>query len=128
MGFRSGAYCTVWEVERVSDKLTRGRISISHKDRDSGAYVTDFSGFVTFCGTATAASALGLREKDRIKLGDVDVFSKYVKEKKTTYWNFFIYTFEKIQGNGSFGGAHSNQVDAPDKDPNEDMDGGDLPY
>ena len=82
MGFRKDAFATVWEVSRISDTMTKGRISISRKDKNTGEYVQDFGGFVAFCGTACARKALNLKEKDRIKLGDVDVSNRYDKEKK----------------------------------------------
>lgn len=94
MGFRSGAYCTVWEVNPISDVNTKARISISRKSRQTGEYETDFSGFVYFIGTAAAKKAACLKEKDRIKLGDVDLSNKYDSEKKVTYYNPKIFSFE----------------------------------
>lgn len=100
MGFRKDSYATVWEVSRISDTMTKGRISISRKDKNTGEYVQDFGGFVAFCGTACARKALALKEKDRIKLGDVDVSNRYDKEKNTTYTNFNIFDFEMADGSG----------------------------
>lgn len=94
MGFRQNSWATVWSVEQMSDTATKVRLSISHKDRQTGAYEDDFSGFTMFYGTATAAKAARLKERDRIKLGDVDVRSKYVADKNTTYYNFNVYSFE----------------------------------
>jgi len=94
MGFRTKNYCTVWEVKSVSDVNTKARISSSRKNKQTGEYETDFSGFVNFVGTAVAKKALGLKEKDRIRLGDVDVTTKYDKEKKVTYTNYKIFSFE----------------------------------
>lgn len=94
MGFRKDAYAKVWEVESVSDTLTKARISISRKNKQTGEYETDFGGYVSFIGTAAAKKSAVLKEKDRIKLGDVDVTNKYDKEKNTTYTNFKIFSFE----------------------------------
>ena len=94
MGFRKDAYATVWSIEAVSDTMTKGRISVSRKNRQTGQYETDFTGFVSFIGTAAARNALRLKEKDRIKLGDVDVSNRYDKEKGTTYTNYKIFSFE----------------------------------
>jgi len=94
MGFRQGAYATVWEVEALSDVNTKGRISISRKNKQTGEYETDFSGFVNFIGTAAAKKAACLKEKDRIKLGDVDLTTKYDAEKKITYYNPKIFSFD----------------------------------
>ena len=90
MGFRKESYATVWSVETVSDTLTKARISISRKNKQTGEYETDFSGFVSFVGTAAAKKASLLKEKDRIRLGDVDVTNKYDKEKNVTYTNFKV--------------------------------------
>lgn len=109
MGFRKESFATIWSVESVSDTLTKARISISRKNKQTGDYDTDFSGFVSFIGTAAAKKAACLKEKDRIRLGDVDVTTKYDKEKDVTYTNFKIFSFEtqaEIDGN-------SHQADAP---------------
>ena len=94
MGFRKEAFATIWSVEPTSDTLTKARISVSRKNKQTGEYETDFSGFVSFIGTAAAKKATALKEKDRIRLGDVDVTSKYDKEKNVTYTNFKIFSFE----------------------------------
>ena len=94
MGFRTGAYAKVWEVTPMSDTSTKVRMSISRKNKQSGEYEQDFSGFVLAIGTAAAKKAAGLKEGNRIKLGDVDVTTKYDKEKKITYTNFKMFSFE----------------------------------
>lgn len=94
MGFRKESYATIWSIEPVSDTVTKGRISISRKNKQTGEYETDFSGFVSFFGTTSAKKAACLKEKDRIKLGDVDVTNRYDKEKGVTYTNFKVFNFE----------------------------------
>lgn len=116
MGFRKDAYCTVWEVTPKSDSLTQGRISISRKRRDTGEYETDFQGFVSFVGTAAANKALSLKEKDRIKLGDVDVTNKYDKEKNMTYTNYKIFGFEMADATDSSNSRTSMNVEEGDVD------------
>ena len=110
MGFRKDTYCTVWSVDPVSDVQTKARISISRKDKQTGEYTEDFSGFVSFFGTAAAKKAATLKERDRIKLGDVDVRSKYDKVKNITYYNFNVYSFEVQNGagGGRSGGVQPN--------------------
>ena len=49
------------------------------------------------CGGKKAAC---LKEGERIKLGDVDVTTKYDKEKKVTYTNFKMFSFE-VEGDES---------------------------
>lgn len=104
MGFRKDSFCVIWSVEPVSDTLTKARISISRKNKQTGGYDTDFSGFVSLIGTAAAKKAASLKEKDRIRLGDVDVTNKYDKDKNVTYTNFKIFNFEtqsEIDGGNS---------------------------
>lgn len=128
MGFRSGAYATVWEIQPMSDTFTKGRISISKKNRDTGEYDTQFSGYVMFAGTSAASKAAKLKEKDRIKLGDTDVTTKYNKEKNVTYTNFKIYDFEMadFQGDGSRGSMPDHDLGYEGH--SEDMDSGNLPF
>ena len=94
MGFRSNAYATVWSVEPISDLNTKARISISKKNKNTGIYEEEFGGYVNFIGSAAASKAMSLKEKDRIRLGDVDLTTKYDKERKVTYYNPKIFSFE----------------------------------
>ncbi len=126
MGFRKDAYATVWSVESKTGTMTRGRISINRKNKQTGEFEQDFSGFVDFIGTAAAHAAAALKERDRIKLGDVDVTNKYDKEKNVTYTNFKIFSFETINGNGNGSSAHNN-APQPDVDDGE-LDDSKLPF
>lgn len=99
MGFRSNSYATVWDVETVSDTVTKGRISTSYKNKNTGEYQTDFSRYVSFIGSAAAKKAAELKPKDRIKLGDVDVTSEYDKNKKVEYINCKIFSFDVVSDN-----------------------------
>lgn len=112
MGFRKGAYCTVWSVNPMSDTATKARISINRKDKQTGEYVEDFSGFVTFFGTAAARKAASLKVRDRIQLDEVDVNTKWDREKNITYYNFKVFSFDVVNntGNSNSGG---NQPSSP---------------
>jgi len=97
MGFRRDAYAKVWEVKpNSSGKSTSVRLSISKKVGE-GQYEEDFSGYVTFIATANNRAA-SLTKGDRIKLGDVDVSSKYNPEKKERHFNFKVFSFEMADG------------------------------
>lgn len=98
MGFRTGAYAKVWKVEPFSDTSTKLRISVSRKNKQTGEYEQDFSGFANAVGTAAAKKAACLKEGERIKLGDVDVTTKYDKAKDVTYTNYKIFSFEVDNG------------------------------
>lgn len=127
MGFRSGSYATIWSVDPVSDVQTKARISVSRKNKQSGEYETEFSGFVSFFGTAAAKKAACLKEKDRIKIGDCDVKTHYDKEKNITYYNFNIFSFE-VQDNNAGGNTTTSTKDVvPDVDDGE-IDDERLPF
>ncbi len=118
MGFRSGAYAKVWEVEPKSGTCTTIRISISRKSKQTGEYEQDFSGFVSCIGTAAAQKALKLAKGSNIKLGDCDVSTRYDGKKKVTYTNYKLFSFES---------ADENNTPKPDMtDPQPDVDGGEL--
>lgn len=97
MAFKNGAYATVWEVKEGNGKFSDVRISTSRRNAQSGEYETDFSGYVRFIGEAHEKAGL-LKEKDRIRLGDVSATNSYNKEKKITYTNFQVYSFEMADG------------------------------
>lgn len=127
MGFRTGTYAKVWEVTPLSDTSTKVRMSVSRKNKQSGEYEQDFSGFVLAIGTATASKAARLKEGDRIKLGDVDVSTKYDKEKRVTYTNFKLFSFEIEDGSASGGHGGDDVAPQPEVDGGE-IDDSRLPY
>lgn len=100
MGFRTGAVASIWEVTPMSDTNTKLKISISFKNKKTNTYEQDFSGFVLALGTAAAQKAALLKPGDRIRLGDIDVSTKYDKEKKIMYTNYRIFSFEDANSSG----------------------------
>ena len=132
MGFRTGSYMTVWSVEQGHGNSMKVRLSSSRKNKE-GVFEQDFSGFCSFFGSA-AAQAEKLREKDRIKLGDVDVSTYYDKEKKKEYVTYKVFSFENANGSPSAptGGAQQTapKRSALDENPaNGDNDeDGELPF
>jgi len=97
MGFRKDAYAKIWEVKpNSSGKSTSVRLSISRKVGE-GQYEEDFSGYVAFIATANTLAAK-LKANDRIKLGDVDVSSKYNADKKERSFSFKVFSFEMADG------------------------------
>lgn len=127
MGFRTGAYAKVWEVTPMSDTSTKVRMSVSRKNKQSGEYEQDFSGFVLAIGTAAAHKAAGLKEGDRIKLGDVDVSTKYDREKEVTYTNFKMFSFDIENGSNTSGGFSGDTEPQPTVDDGE-LDDNRLPF
>ena len=116
MGFRNGAFARVFgNMESVTNKVTKGRISISQKKRGTDEYEQKFGGFVSFIGTAAANKAMKLKEMDRIRLDSVDLESVYDKEHNRTYYNFYIYDFKTqeevdAEGESSNNGQHSGDA------------------
>ena len=115
MGFRTGAWAKVWSIENKSPTWVKARISISRKNRQTGEYEQDFSGFVDFTGTACASKAESIHEGDTIKLGDIDVVRVWDKERQKEYINYKVFSFEPDD-------REAAPVSAPDSNP---VDGGD---
>ena len=130
MGFRNGSYAKCWSVEPKSNTNTQLRISISRKNKETGEYEQDFSGFVSCIGTAAAKKAANLKEGDTIKLGDVDVSTTYNAERKQTYTNYKVFSFqtndevEAEKNGGKVQAKHPVDVVEPDPDETEN----DLPF
>lgn len=118
MGFRKDAWATVWSVEPKTDTITSVRISTSRKIKGTDKYEQDFSGFISCVGTMAAKKAACLKEGDRIQLGDVEVTSKYDKDKKVSYNNFKCYSFNVSEE------THADTVEEPDMQ--HDVDSGDV--
>lgn len=104
MGFSNGAFATIWEVKPGISTSQRCRLSISRKDKTSGEYVQDFSGYCDFWGQA-AAKAQKLKPKDRIKLLNTDVSSRYDKDAGKEYVNFKVFDFENAEAGTPQNGA-----------------------
>jgi len=113
MGFRKDAFAKVWEVKpNQSGNSTSVRLSISRKVSE-GEYEEDFSGYVIFIATAHTRAA-SLKKGDRIKLGDVDVSSKYNPANKERAYNFKVFSFEMADGSQGSAKNKGNSLDAVD--------------
>lgn len=124
MGFRKGTFAKVWEVEPLGDTRTKLRISTSFKNKQTDQYEQDFSGYVVAYGTAVARQAAALQKGSRIKLGDVDVTTRYDKEKKIEFTNFKMFSFELPDDNTS--SSHTNAPESPAYE--GESDESDLPF
>ena len=111
MGFRKDAFAKIWEVKpNPSGKSTSVRLSVSRKVAE-GQYEEDFSGYVSFIATANNG-ARSLKKGDRVKLGDVDVSSKYDTAKKERSFSFKVFSFEMADGSQSALKNNGNPLDA----------------
>lgn len=109
MGFREGAFATVWEITNQGNNFTKIRASTSRKDKKTDEYITDFSGFISLIGKAhekvgDIESALE-SGRCRIKLGACDVSNRYDKDEQREYVNFTLFDFEMVDGSSSDSGS-----------------------
>ena len=116
MGLRGGkndrgTLATFWKVQRVADngKTCDVQISVSKKNKQSGEYETDFSGFVKFCGENLVKFAQSLQEKDKIDIDSFELTNKYDKEKKVTYYNVSVFAAKKHEWDNSNGSGNAPQ-------------------
>ena len=108
MGFRNGAWMSVFGVYPKTNGVTQIRGCTSRKRRDTGEYETDFSGFCSCIGNDVAQKALQLHPTEghpvRIHLGDVEVkqtFEMVNGISQPKYTNYNIYSFDLgAEGNG----------------------------
>ena len=93
MGFRVGYIAKCWQIIPGNGNYTKVRLSTSKKNRDTGEYEQDFSGFVMMIGRANA-KAQRLQEGDRIKLGEIDVTTTYNRDQGKEYVNYKCFDFD----------------------------------
>lgn len=113
MAFRQGSFASVWQVEQGKGKSTRVRLSTSRKNKQTDQYEQDFSGYCLFIGDAHARAAL-LKERDRIKLGEIEVTNRYDKESGRTYVDYKVFSFdmaEAVGGKSAGAPAAANRVE-----------------
>ena len=132
MGFRVGNYMSVWSTEpSKSGNTTRVRLSSSRKNKMTGEYEQDFSGFCTFIGKAHEA-AKSLKAKDRIRILECDVGTTYNKEQQKEYVNYKVFDFEMADSNTAVntaakcGGSKQKTAFSVDDGEVDDQDG--LPF
>lgn len=98
MGFRNGAYATVWEVRPTkSPKVSIARISISKKKGQGDGYDDVFSHWIKFAGKAkeVADTITGMT---RVKIDGCDVEAKWNAEKGVCDYDFVVFECERVDG------------------------------
>lgn len=93
MGFRNGAYLTLWEINDKGN-YADCRCSASKKNKQTNQYETDWSGFCRFIGKAHDVVIALSGEHPRVKIGECEVSNNYSKEKNITYTNYAVFTCE----------------------------------
>lgn len=96
MGLRNGAYAKIWEHKPGKGNYEDVRLSISKKNKTSGEYEEDFSGWVRFVGAAKEKIA-SAGESPRFKIVECDVSNKYDPTTKKTFWNAVVFNVEDIE-------------------------------
>ena len=127
MGFTNGSYAKVWEINHVKDNVTRLRISISAKNKETGQYEQEFGGYCVLFGTALAQKAAAIKQGDRIKLTRTDVRNRYEKETKKEYTDFIVWEFEPADGSGATA-KPASAAPAATPDPQYQEDDQTLPF
>lgn len=135
MGFRTGSIGTCWSVEPGKGNYTKVRLSVNRKNKESGQYEQDFSGFCLFIGQAHA-KAQQLKPRSRIKLGEVDVSTTYNKAVGKEYVDYKVFDFELVDDQSNTSQRPERSAPAPagnessdTSDENEDDDeDGQLPF
>ena len=138
MGFRQDAYARVWDV-KDKGKYSVARISISHKDKNTGAYTTDFQdGFVGLVGQAhTALQGVQIDEKKgiTIKISSCEVTNTYTSPNGEISFapHYTIFGLEIQDGNKNNKGNNANSADTNSGSDDfinipDGIDDGDLPF
>lgn len=112
MGFRRGAYARLWKYDDGKGNYLTAQLSVSRKNQE-GKYETAWQdSYVRLIGKAERdIRGLTIPEKGiAVKIGDCDVTNKYDKEKKTTYTNYMIFSFDDIEVDGN---ASPKKASAP---------------
>lgn len=122
MGFSKGKYATVWSVEHPDGaKYMSVRLSTDYKNKQTGEWVQDFSGYCQFIGQA-ATDAKTLKEKDRIRIGDCEVTNRYNAETKQTRHWYKVFDFTPAES------GRGKQPVAVEVEEGENDEPGGLPF
>lgn len=109
MGFRNDAYATVWDSKEGKGNYNDIQLSISKKNKQTGKYETEFSGWVRFVGDA---KELGLLPKmTRIQIKSCDLTNFYSKEKDAVYWNPVVFQADIVESNGTVSAPKASDMD-----------------
>ncbi len=110
MGFRQGAYATLWRVGEKNGAVSV-QLSTSYKKKDSTEYVVDWQGWATckFDAETFAKSITKPIPENgiRVRIGNCEVKNKYDAEKKIMYTNYEVLGLEDASFNNNSNGMKS---------------------
>ena len=95
MAFRVNAFAKVWKVNMQEGRNPSAQITITRKNKNTGEYITEFSGFVD-CMFDAKYKIADVAEGARIKILSCDVANTYNKETKVTKWYPKLMDFEVV--------------------------------
>lgn len=122
MGFSQGNFAKVWKVDQGKGNYSVAQMSTSKKNKDTDKYETDWqNSFVRLVGTAND-QAKAFKDGESVKIGRCDVTNNYDKEKKITYTNYVVFSFEDANGNS---GGNTKPKSTPKTD---DFEEDSLPF
>lgn len=122
MGFWKDNIGSLWEVEDKG-KYSVARISVDKKDKDTGEWKQDFSGYVTLIGQAhDKAKTIKLQDHKNVKIrfGNGDVTTNYSREKRVLYTNYKLFSFNTVEWD-SESRRWVNTDEDPDKNDEDDF-------
>lgn len=127
MAFSNNNYATIWEIRTTKGKAMNVRLSTSRKDKNTGDYETDFSDYCFFVGKA-AEKVKSCKAKDRVRLLETSVTSRWDKEQKKNFYTFTVWDIEMADGKG--GRSQSSVVPPKTSAPAQQSSGSDddLPF
>lgn len=127
MGFRTGAYLTIWgDGNNYGGNYVCKQVSANRRNKETGEYEVSFRGFARFIGKA-ADVVRDLPVKSKVKVIDCDVTSFYKRDTNTTTFTFTVFDCETLDKESSASPQAAPPKQVPKKDA-ADPEPDDLPF
>lgn len=106
MAFKNNCVCTLWNNKQTGKVVTEYdgkiyadiQISTSKKNKNTEKYENDFVGTVRCFGKAKEKLLeVVLKEKDKVKLLEVETSNHYDATRKQTYYSFVCWDLEIVE-------------------------------
>lgn len=127
---------SVFAVYPKTNGVTQIRGCTSRRNKDTGEFENDFSGYCSCIGNQCAQKALTLKPADghpvRIRLGDIEVRQVFEKgadgKQKLQYTNFNIYSFDTSEESEKKTAASNEPPNPVYEGISDDVDEEGLPF